>query len=95
MQRQHNKPSSLAVPADYGGASDDEGAGRDAWGAMQADEGDDGDLLSPPRKVANTTITYARASKQVQLCAQLYMQQHADCVDGTGNSVGWFKVVQP
>lgn len=52
--------------ADYGGASDDELDGRDAWGAVQAaDEGADGHLISVPRKVANTSIAYARASKQV------------------------------
>lgn len=53
---------------DYGGASDDELDGRDAWGAVQAaDQGADGDLISVPRKVANTSIAYARASKQVDV----------------------------
>jgi hypothetical protein len=53
--------------AGYGGASDDEGGARDAWGAMQAaDEAEDGCLLSAPRKVPNTGIAYARSSKQVR-----------------------------
>jgi hypothetical protein len=55
-----------ASAAGYGGASDDEGGGGDAWGAMQAaDEAGDGDLLSAPRKVPNAGIAYARSSKQV------------------------------
>jgi hypothetical protein len=55
-----------AAAAGYGGASDDEGGARDAWGAMQAaDEAEDGSLLSAPRKVPNTGIAYARSSKQV------------------------------
>lgn len=65
---------SIFIAADYGGTSDDEGDGRDAWGAMQAvNEGDDGELLSAPRKVANTSITYARASKQVHPCVHWHL----------------------
>lgn len=57
---------SESAAAGYGGASDDEGGARDAWGAVQAaDEDEDGSLLSAPRKVPNTGISYARSSKQV------------------------------
>lgn len=58
--------SAAAAAAGYGGASDDEGGARDAWGAMQAaDDTEDGSLLSAPRKVPNMGIAYARSSKQV------------------------------